>query len=438
MKSTLIVNSTIITMNKRWDVFSDGYVKVMGDKIVSVGPMENCPAITSDMDVIDAGNTIMIPGLINAHTHLGMVPFRGLGEDMPDRLNKLLFPLEMKKMTKPLAKASAKFAIAEMQLSGITTLFDMYYFEDDIAQAAVDMRERAVLAETVLENGVDSDEKYGGLDYAEKYISKWSGKNPLITPSIAPHAPYSNTAESLVRCREIADSYSVPYMIHLAEMDYEMSQLKEKYNMTPAEYLDSIGFLGNRLVAAHCIHMNEKDAEILARHGTKSAHCIIANTKSGKGISPVRMMQDKGICVALGTDGPISGNTLELFSVMKGTALAQKTFLHDRSAFTSKEILKMATIDGAKALGMDDETGSIEEGKKADIAIIETYSANMYPVYDPYAAVVYQAQAGNVWMVYVNGEKVVSHKHLVSHSLEDIREELEETSAEFRSAAENY
>lgn len=432
---TIFMNAVIVTINDCFDVFNKGYLIAEDGVIKAVGPMEQCIDDFENMEVVDAEGGILIPGFVNTHTHIGMIPFRGLGEDMKDRLNRFLFPLEQKMMTSSLAKASAKYAVAEMQLSGITTFFDMYYFEDDIAEEVSLMGERAVLAETIIENTIDSKEPYGGLVYAEKFIERWSGKNNLITPSIAPHAPYSNTKDSLVTSKIIADKYNVPYMIHLAEMDYEVALLKHKYNMTPVEYLESIGFLSSNLVAAHCIFMNESDAEIMAHYGVNVSHCVVANTKSGKGISPVKLMQEKGVCVGLGTDGPISGNTLDMFTVMKTVALAQKTFLHDRSAYTSREILKMATIDGAKSLGIHKYTGSLEVGKRADVTIVETESINMYPMHDPYAALVYQANAGNVHTVYVDGVKRVHNKNLSSYSVKKLRHELEQASIEFNDAA---
>lgn len=431
---TIFMNAVIVTMNDCFDVFNKGYLIVEDGVIKAVGPMEQCIDDFVNMEVVDAEGGILIPGFVNTHTHIGMIPFRGLGEDMKDRLNRFLFPLEQKMMTSSLAKASAKYAVAEMQLSGITTFFDMYYFEDDIAEEVSQMGERAVLAETIIENTIDSKEPYGGLVYAEKFIERWAGKNNLITPSIAPHAPYSNTKDSLVTSKIIADKYNVPYMIHLAEMDYEVTLLKDKYNMTPVEYLESIGFLSSNLVAAHCIFMNESDAEIMARYGVNVSHCVVANTKSGKGISPVKLMQEKGVCVGLGTDGPISGNTLDMFTVMKAVALAQKTFLHDRSAYTSREVLKMATIDGARCLGIHKSIGSLEVGKRADLTIVETESINMYPIHDPYAALVYQANAGNVHTVYVDGVKRVHNKKLCSYSVKKLRCELEQTSIEFNDA----
>lgn len=432
---TLFTNAVVVTMNENFDVFNKGFLLVEDGKIKAVGPMEQCNDDYVNTEVVDAEGGIMIPGFVNTHTHIGMIPFRGLGEDMKDRLNRFLFPLEQKRMTSSLAKASAKYAVAEMQLSGITTFFDMYYFEDDIAEAVTEMGERAVLAETIIENTIDSLEPYGGLILAEKFIEKWAGKNNLITPSIAPHAPYSNTKDSILKSRMIADKHNVSYMIHLAEMDYEVALLKEKYNMTPVEYLENIGFLSSNLVAAHCIFINDRDAEILARYGVNVSHCVVANTKSGKGISPVKLMQEKGVCVGLGTDGPISGNTLDMFTVMKTVALAQKTFLHDRSAYNSREILKMATIDGARCLGIHKSIGSLEVGKRADLTIVETDSINMYPMHDPYATLVYQANAGNVQTVYVDGIKRVQNKNLCSYTVKKLRHELEDASIEFNEAA---
>ena len=222
--------------------------------------------------------------------------------------------------------------------------------------------------------------------------------------------------------------------MHVAEMDYEMKEFREMYDMTPVEYLDSIGVLSNRLVAAHCIHVNEHDMKLMAERGTSVAHCVGSNMKAGKGIAPVKEMIEHGIAVGLGTDGPSSGNTLDLFTQMKTAVYAQKTHYKDRSLFKAQEIVKLATIGGAKALKMDDRIGSLEVGKQADIVLIETDSVNMFPIYDPYSAIVYSANASNVDSVWINGVRVLNHKQSIFNQ-QEIKIALQQEMQQFQKRA---
>ncbi|OHE63439.1 MAG: amidohydrolase [Treponema sp. GWB1_62_6] len=430
----LIYNVRVLTMNAAFDEWTDGCVVVEGDSIVAVGEKSLSDRYPSHQR-IDGDGGILIPGLVNAHTHVGMIPFRSLGDDCPDRLRRLLFPLEAA-MTRELVRASARYACCEMLLAGTTTIVDMYFFEGEIAKVVKEAGMRALLGETVIDFPVcDAPAPYGGLDYAARFIPEWLG-DELITPMIAPHGTNTNSPEKIMEAWELARRHGVPMTMHVSEMDYEVAHFRGKYALTPIGFLDSLGVLDEYFIAAHCILAEETDLDILARRGCAVAHCIGANTKSAKGVAPVKAMLERGIPVALGTDGPASGNTLDLFTQMDLFAKFHKTANRDRAIFPAREIVALATIGAAKALRLDDKTGSIEIGKKADLTLVETRSANMFPIYDPYATVVYGAKAANVDSVFVNGRPLVRGKRLTCLSLEAARDDLSAVMGDFRLAAD--
>ncbi|WP_307196917.1 amidohydrolase [Neobacillus niacini] len=428
----MIKNAWILTMNEQMEQFPNGYIITAEERILDVGSMESMPNDITYDQCIDAKGAILLPGMVNTHTHIGMIPFRSLGDDYPDRLRRFLFPLENECMNEQLAYASAKYAIAEMQLAGVTTFFDMYYFEQQLAEAAEEMHSRGILAETVIDSvTVDVPEPMGGLQYAQRFIPKWQ-ENSRIQASVAPHAPYSNTIEVLQQADALSKRYDVPWMMHVSEMDFEMDKFRNERNQSPIEFLEDIGVLSSRLVAAHCILLSDHDIELLKKYDVKVAHCIGANTKSAKGVARVRDLLSAGIAVGLGTDGPSSGNTLDLFSQMRLFANFHKTYLRDRSAFPADEIVRLATIGGANVLGMQKQIGSIEAGKQADFILVETDSVNMYPIFDPYSALVYSANAGNVSDVFIAGKQVVAGKKLVDFDEVQLRAELAEAMEQCR------
>jgi len=431
----LIDNVRVLTMNAAMDRLDDGCVVVEGDSIAAVGDRglrERYPGY----ERIDGEAGILIPGLVNAHTHVGMIPFRSLGDDCADRLRRLLFPLEAA-MTAELAAASAAYACCEMIQAGVTTFVDMYYFEDAIAEAVKAAGMRAFLGETVVDfPSCDSRVPHGGLAYAEAFIPKWLG-DELITPMVAPHGTNTNSPEKIVEAHLIAGRYGVPMTMHVSEMDYELEHIRERRGMTPIAFLDSLRVLDERFIAAHCILVDDDDIDILARRGVAVAHCIGANAKSAKGVAPVKRMLERGVRVALGTDGPASGNTLDMFTQLDLFAKFHKTANKDRSAFPAAEVVRLATIDAAAALGLGDRIGSIEAGKKADLTLVETRSANMFPVYDPYSVLVYSAKAANVDSVFVGGRPLMRGKRLIGEGLGEARSRLSAGMADFRRAAES-
>ena len=417
-------NAWILTMDNRMTEYLNGYLIFDNDIIQEIGSMTNYIANKADK-WIDAKGGILLPGFINAHTHCGMIPFRSLGDDCPDRLRRFLFPLEKEVVDETLIELSTAYAIAEMQLAGITTMCDMYYFENVVADVAKNMNMRAFVGETIINQPTpDSTNTKESMAYTVDLIDKWQ-HDKLIHPVIAPHAPNTNTEQCLRNILELSKLYQVPITLHVSEMSYEMEYFREKYNQTPIEFLESIGFFEVPVVLAHCIMLTKNDIKILEKYPNVSVvHCIGANTKSAKGVAPIRSLLEHGVTVALGTDGPSSGNTLDIFTQMRMMANFQKTYLKDRAAFPAKEIVRLATFGGARALGLEHEIGSLKVGKKADLTLVETQSVNMFPIYDAYAALVYSANATNVRDVWVNGVSVVKDKKLTKFSVEKLQSEL--------------
>lgn len=437
MMRTQIEHVTVVTMDKEKRVYPDGFVVFDENGIIAVG--EGKPDNFYAADVrIDGKNGILMPGLVNVHSHIPMIPFRSMGDDCPDRLRRFLFPLELEAMTPGLVYAAARYAAAELLLGGVTSVLDMYYFEDQVAQACDEMGIRAWVGETVIDMPTcDSPKPHGGLQLCRELLEKWSGHN-RIHPLVAPHAANTNSPEALKAAFDLSREYDTFFTLHVSEMDYEMAHFRENYGKTPIRFLYDLGVLGPKTIAAHCIHAAESDIPLLAETDTKVVHCVVANTKSGKGICPVRDLRAGGVTVGIGTDGPSSGNTLDLFTQLRMAACLQKTKYHDRSLLPAREVAEMATMGGARVLGAEREIGSIEVGKQADLVLIETESANMFPLYNPYSAVVYSAAASNVDSVWVDGRRLVAGKRLVEQDLQKLRHDLEKEMPLFDQAAKKY
>jgi len=411
MVSMIIKNINILTMNKDKDIIENGVLVIKDNLIFDIGDKTLLAKYSCD-NIIDGKNGIMIPGMINTHTHTSMVVFRSLADDVQDRLKRYLFPLEKMLVDKELVYLGAKYGIMEMLLGGVTTFTDMYYYEDQVARAAKEFGMRGVLGETIVDfPSPDSNEPYGGLEYSKWFIEKWID-DKLITPAVAPHAIYTNDTEALQKTAELSKKYNIPMMMHVAEMDYEFEECEKKYKMTPVEYLDSIGVLSERFISAHSILVTEKDIELLNKKSVGISHNMGANSKGAKGVAPISAMYKKNMKIGLGTDGPMSGNTLDILTQMPLVGKIHKLFNQDRSIFPAKEILELATIGGARVLNLDHEIGSIEIGKKADLVLFETDSINMQPIYDFYSVLVYSSNPGNVDTVIVDGEILVKNKKL--------------------------
>ncbi|MBQ9264677.1 MAG: amidohydrolase [Clostridia bacterium] len=429
----LFQHARILTMDDQWTEYTDGWLLTDGKKIAALG-QGDVPAVYDEM--IDCRGGILIPGLVNTHCHVSMVPFRTMGDDCPDRLRRFLFPLENEAMTPELVYLGALYGMAEMLLSGVTTFVDMYYYEEEVAHACIEMGMRGYLGETVISQKTpDSEQPDGGLAIAETMMKKYSGHD-RVRPIIAPHGTTTVSEEALKKSHRIAAAYDTLLTLHVSEMDYEMQYFADQ-GTTPIQYLDNISLCDRHLLAAHCIHATEADIALLAEKGASVAHCIGSNTKAGKGVAPMRDMARAGISFGFGTDGPSSGNTLSLFDQMRLFAVCQKTAYHDRSLFPAREIVRAATRGGAEALhGMD--YGILRPGYKADITLVATDGPAMFPLYNPYSALVYSANASDVSLVMADGDILVRNGQLIRADLSQLRQELYQAMGPFNRAAEKY
>lgn len=407
----LITNGTVLTMNKNMDVIQNGVVVIKNNKILEVG-VKGIEKKYISKKKIDAKEGIIMPGMINTHTHASMTVFRSLADDVPDRLNRYIFPLENKMVSPEMSYIGAKLGAMEMALGGVTTMVDMYLFEDSAAKAVKEVGMRGIMTQNIIKfPTADGKEKGESLNRAIAFVEKYKN-DELITPGFGPHGPHTVTKEELLKIKDLSEKYNVPVSMHVAETDEEVNKIKKEFNMTPIEYLDSLGLLNERFISAHNIFVTDNDIEIMKNKNVGIAHNMVANIKSAKGISPALKMHDMGMRVGLGTDGPMSGNTLDIIGQMGYVAKVHKLNSKDRSALPPEKAVIMATIGGARAIHKENELGSLENGKLADVVIVETQSVNMNPIFDPYSALVYSANASNVETVIINGKVIVENKIL--------------------------
>ncbi|MCE7534804.1 amidohydrolase [Aliivibrio fischeri] len=422
----IINNGQVLTVNADMEVIDDGVVVVKNDKIIAVGDEKLLEQYYAPKN-IDANDGIVMPGMINAHNHLPMIAFRGLGEEgISNRLFAYFFPLEAQKLSRELIYNATKLGAIDLAQSGVTTYADMYYHMDEMAKATKEVGLRAVLGETVIKFPVvDAKQPYGGIQYAKSFIEEYQN-DPLITPAYAPHAVYTVSKEKLQEINQLSEDYDVPVLIHVAEFPNEEARIKDPTKATsPVEYLEEIGVLDERMVIAHGIHLSQHDQALLKQADAGVVYNPMANAKGATGIAPAWDMFRADMRVGLGTDGPMSSNQVDLWRTLSYAANMQRLKNSDRTIMIPEQVIEMATIGGAKALHMEDEIGSLEVGKKADIIIVETQSANMMPSYDPYATLVYQANPSNVDTTIVNGKVVMEQRQMKTIQLDDIRQSVE-------------
>jgi cytosine/adenosine deaminase-related metal-dependent hydrolase len=428
----LIENALVVAMDGPGTVLENGWVRIEGSSIAALGPM---PAPRGGFDRrVDARGGILMPGFVNVHTHVSMAPFRGLGEDRPDRLRRFLFPLEKRFVTGELVYDGARFGLIEMAKSGTTCFADMYYFEAEVARAADEAGLRAVLGETIVDfPAPDAAEPYGGLEYARRFASDWSG-HPRVSPSFAPHAPYTVDAEHLRTASDEADRRGLVLQMHVAEAADENARFTASHGST-LRYLDSIGVLTPRLLAAHLVYVDEADIALLAERDAAAAHCPQSNAKAGRPIAPAQRMAAAGVRLGLATDGPLSGNGMDMQSVVSWYPKMQKVRELKRDLTTAKEAAYAATIGGARALGMGDLIGSIEPGKRADLALFDVDSFGIQPIHDAYSTIVYALKASDARSVLADGAFVVDERRMVGIDEGAAMAKLKETAERVKAAA---
>ena len=414
--SLVVANGTVITVDGGRRVIPRGSVAIDGRDIVAVDRAEAIAARFRGRDTIDAAGAVVMPGLINTHTHAPMVLFRGLADDLAlmDWLQKYIFPAEAKTVSPEFVRAGTRLAALEMIESGTTTYADMYYFEEEIGRATKAAGLRGVLGETIIQFPVaDAKSPAESLARTDTFAKEFAG-DELITPAVAPHAMYTNDAATLEACRALADRLHIPVIIHLAETKDEMKTSDEKHHATPTAFLDSLGFWGPRTLAAHAVHATPADIRILASRHVGVAHNPESNMKLASGIAPVEAMRQAGIHVGLGTDGAASNNDLDMFEAMRQAAFLHKLVADDPRAIPAPVALEMATIEGARAMGMEKEIGSLEPGKRADLLVVSMASARQTPMYDAVSHIVYVTRGDDVTTTIVNGKILMRDRRVLT------------------------
>ena len=430
---TLFTNARVLTMDDDYTEYPSGWLLEENGRILALGGGR---APEGADETVDCRGGILLPGFVNLHCHASMIPFRTMGDDCPDRLRRFLFPLEQEAWTRELTYLGARYAVAEMLLSGITAVADMYYFEDEVARACLEAGMRGYLGETVIcQRAPGSDTPEEALALSEAMLDKYRG-NEWIHPILAPHGTTTVSAEILKKCMRLAEKNGALLTLHVSETDDEMRFFADR-GTTPVSYLDSLGLCGEHLLAVHCIHITEEDVALMSRRGARIAHCPGSNVKAGKGIAPMRDAARAGIPFGFGTDGASSGNTLSLFDQMRLFAVCQKTKYHDRSLFPARQIVRAATRGGAEALGMPC-SGVLRPGFRADLILVGIDRPALFPMYDAYSALVYGACAADVDLVMTGGVIRVRDGKLTGADLASLRRDLESAMGPFRAAAEKY
>lgn len=414
-----VKNALILTMDPNDTIIENGYLCVEGDSILEIG--------TGDMEesmahkTIDAQGGLLLPGLINCHTHVPMTLFRGLADDLPlmEWLTNYIFPVE-RNMDEDFVRVGALLGCAEMILSGTTTFCDMYLFENEVAKAASEAGMRCLVGEVLYDfPSPNYGELENGFRYTESLIQQWKA-NPLVSIAVEPHSVFTCSPTLLERAADLASQYGVPFIIHLAETRDELDQVRERYGKTPVEHLKDLGLLTDEVIADHCVHLSPRDMDFLQESGARVVHNPQSNMKLASGIAPVPDLLARGIAVGIGTDGCASNNNLDMFEEMDTTAKLHKVSKMDPTVMDALTVLKMATIGGAKVLGLDKLIGSIEVGKKADFIVLDPNCPHLVPMYNPYSHIVYAARGDDVHHCVINGKVVMEDRTLLTIEVEEV------------------
>ena len=429
----LLTNAIVLTMDEDFAQYEPGAVAVNGDSIVAAGSAEELSSKFEANQIIDCGGKVLMPGLVNAHTHAAMTLLRGLADDL--RLDVWLLgfmmPVEREFVSPEFVHLGTSLACIEFIRSGITCFADMYYFEEEAAKATAEIGLRALCSQTVLKFPTpDADSYENALEASDDFIKRWKG-HPLIVPSVAPHAPYTCTEDILHATAQIASSNDVPLHTHLAETLVEVENSQEEHGMLVIPYVEKHNLFDAKVLAAHCVHVETSEIHTLFKHKAGVAHNPSSNLKLASGVAPVSEMLNAGLDVGIGTDGPASNNDLDMFEEVRLAALVAKGFTGDPTVVPAKTALAMATRLGAKALHMGDITGSLEAGKRADLILVDISPLHNAPRFrrdteGVYAQLVYASKATDVTDVMVNGQWLMREQELLTVAEDELLERANE------------
>jgi len=428
---TIILGGTILTLEAEGHPIPNGAVAISGGVISAVGPAETLLEQAPTGEVIDASGCIVMPGLVNTHSHLPMTLLRGLADDLPlkEWLEDHIWPAEREHMNAESVRVGTQLAAAEQLLAGVTTTTDMYFFDDVVGDALAEIGMRGVVAESLIDFATPRCATPDEMIEKQRELIERFKDHPLITPAVAPHAPYTVSAANLAREAELADEMEVPLHIHLSETRWEVEKLLEEKGASPVAYLADLGVLSERTVAAHCVHVSPKDLEILAELEVGVSHNPVSNLKLGSGVAPLPSMLAAGVKVGIGTDGPASNNTLDLLRDTQITALLHKGVNGQATIIPASEAISLATIGGAKVLGLDDRIGTLSEGKEADIVCIDVRAPHATPLYEPFSHLAYAARSSDVRHVLVRGRVLVRNRAFETLDYEAIQLKASELTA---------
>ena len=414
--SIIITGGVVVTVDPDRRILSPGAIAIDGRTIVAVDRPEVIAASFRAAETLNASGTVVMPGLINTHTHAPMVMYRGLADDLAlmDWLQKYIFPAEAKTVSPEFVRTGARLAALEMIGSGTTTYADMYYFEEEIARITRNAGLRGVLGETIISfPSPDAKTPSEGLARNEAFIKEFA-HDELITPAVAPHSMYTLDREWLQSSRRLADRYEAPLLIHVAETQGEVETSRERHHMAPFAYLDSIGFLGPRVVAAHAVWVGDDEIPVLVRADVGISHNPESNMKLASGTAPVPRFLSAGLAVGLGTDGAASNNDLDMFEAMRQAAFLHKLQTGDPTVVGAPAAVEMATIGGARALGLQKLIGSLEPGKRADVILVSMRGARQTPMYNPVSHLVYISKGPDVRTTIVNGRVLMRDRRVLT------------------------
>lgn len=431
MATTILTNALILTMDDALTVHEKGWLQIDDTAITALG--EGLPPSIAGAEIVDCGGDIVMPGMVNTHSHMAMSVFRGLGEDVDDRLYRYILPLERKFVSPEMVRAGTALAALEMIQGGVTTVADMYYFETEVGHVCADAGLRAIVGQTLADfappDHKDFDE---GFARVEELVSLFAG-HPLVTPSIAPHAPYSTGSEIMARIAQwSADHPDVPVQMHLAESTLEVNWARGTHGKSTVAVTAEAGLLKPNLICAHCLQLDDDDIRLMSEHQVCVATNPRSNGKAGRGIAPVEKMRNAGLPVGIGSDGAMSGNTLDLFSQFAPVSMFAKLLGGSRKPLPAVDVVKMATIEGARVLGLNLRTGSLEQGKQADLIRISLAAPRLHPIYDPYSALVFAAMPSDVTHSMVAGRWLMRDRQVETLEQPKIMADALQVAARFK------